>query len=75
MATSRLALAALLALAAPAHAAAPPDVGCARCIVVDEDGNVLWARNARDRYPNASTTKMVTALLVSQAADPAETVV
>lgn len=54
-----------LFLAAPAHARAP-DVGCARCIVVDGDGTVLWERNPRDRYPNASTTKMVTAILVSR---------
>jgi D-alanyl-D-alanine carboxypeptidase (penicillin-binding protein 5/6) len=49
-------------------------VGCVRCIVVDEDGNVLWSRNPRDRYPNASTTKMVTALLVARDADPSEVV-
>ena len=61
-------------MAAPGAGAAPPEVGCARCIVVDEDGTVLWARNARDRYPNASTTKMVTALLVSRATDPTEVV-
>jgi serine-type D-Ala-D-Ala carboxypeptidase (penicillin-binding protein 5/6) len=62
------------AVAAPAEAAGPEAVGCARCIIVDEDGEVLWARNPRDRYPNASTTKMVTALLVSQGADPSEVV-
>ena len=59
---------------APRADAAPPQVGCVRCIVVDESGDVLWARNARDRYPNASTTKMVTALLVSRASDPSEVV-
>ena len=60
--------------ATPAAAAPPEEVTCARCIVVDEDGNVLWARNARDRYPNASTTKMVTALLVAREAEPSEVV-
>lgn len=59
---------------APAKAAAPEEVGCVRCIVVDEGGNVLWSRNPRDRYPNASTTKMVTALLVARDADPSEVV-
>jgi D-alanyl-D-alanine carboxypeptidase (penicillin-binding protein 5/6) len=59
---------------APAGAAPPEDVGCIRCIVVDEDGNVLWSRNPRDRYPNASTTKMVTALLVAREAEPSEVV-
>jgi len=69
---SRLALA-LVVIAAPASAASP-DVGCARCIVVDDEENVLWSRNPRDRYPNASTTKMVTALLVSRATDPSDLV-
>lgn len=64
----------VIASMGPASAAPPEDVSCVRCIVVDEDGNVLWARNPRDRYPNASTTKMVTALLVSRSADPGEVV-
>ena len=42
--------------------------------MVDEEGNVLWSRNPRDRYPNASTTKMVTALLVSRATEPGDVV-
>ena len=68
--------ASLVVPAAPARATTPePSVTCARCIVVDEDGRVLFARNPRDRYPNASTTKMVTALVVVQHADPDETVV
>lgn len=60
-------------LSAPAYAATP-NVTCARCIVVDENGSVLWARNPRDRFPNASTTKMVTALLVARAAEPDDAV-
>jgi D-alanyl-D-alanine carboxypeptidase (penicillin-binding protein 5/6) len=64
----------LIVSTTPASAAPPEDVSCARCIVVDEDGNVLWARHPRDRYPNASTTKMVTALLVFRSADPTEVV-
>lgn len=62
------------ALLGPAAAAPPNDVSCVRCIVVDEDGTVLWARNPRDRYPNASTTKMVTALIASRETDPSDAV-
>lgn len=51
-----------------------PHVTCARCLVVDEDDNVLWARKPRDRYPNASTTKMTTALVTVAHADPREVV-
>ena len=55
-------------------AVAEPDVGCARCIVVDGSGKVLWSRAPRDRYPNASTTKMVTAILTMREADPDDVV-
>lgn len=45
-----------------------PELTCAACLVmVGED--VLWARAADSRRPNASTTKMVTALLVVREAD------
>ena len=71
---SRLTLAFVLLLGAPATALAPPEVGCERCIVVDDEGDVLWARNRRDRYPNASTTKMVTALLASEVTEPSDVV-
>ena len=63
---------ALVTFVAPGAPAAPPlsrpqvaepNVTCARCIVVDPAGRVLWARDPRDRYPNASTTKMATALV------------
>lgn len=67
----------LLLIPSPARAAGatgPEGVTCARCIVVSEDGTVLWSRNARDRYPNASTTKMVTALLVARATEPGDLV-
>ena len=57
-----------------AAAGGEPDVGCARCIVVDATGEVLWARAPRDRYPNASTTKMVTAILAMREASPDEVV-
>ena len=72
LSTCLLAFSALFFLS-PA-AAAPPEVGCARCIVVDEEGTVLWSRAPRDRYPNASTTKMVTAILAAREADPNDVV-
>lgn len=42
----------------------PPSVSCEACIVVDGEGRTLWARAAHASLPNASTTKMVTALVV-----------
>lgn len=68
-----------LVVAASPHAAsarvAPPSVGCESCLVLDAtSGEVLFARNARVPLPNASTTKMMTALLVVEAAGPRELV-
>ena len=51
-----------LALVAPAPAA-PPSVSCEACFVVDDAGRVLWRRAPHLELPNASTTKMVTALV------------
>ena len=62
----------------PSAAAAPgstPPVTCASCVLVDEDGTILWARAASRPRANASTTKMVTALVVVERASLAETVV
>jgi len=42
----------------------PPAVGCEACIVVADTGEVLWRRRAERQLPNASTTKMMTAILV-----------
>ena len=42
-----------------------PTVGCEACIVVADSGEVLWRRSAGKELPNASTTKMMTALLVA----------
>ena len=44
-------------------------VSCEACIVVDDLGRVLWARAPHTRLPNASTTKMVTALVTVAEAD------
>jgi D-alanyl-D-alanine carboxypeptidase (penicillin-binding protein 5/6) len=52
-----------------------PEVTCAACIVVDDRGEVLFARDADTSRPNASTTKMVTALVVRERADLDEDVV
>ncbi|MDQ3962705.1 MAG: serine hydrolase, partial [Actinomycetota bacterium] len=52
----------LLPAAAPAGPG--PDLTCAACYLVDDTGRVLFARAARDPRPNASTTKMITALVV-----------
>lgn len=41
-----------------------PEVSCHACIVVDDTDRLLFARRADARLPNASTTKMVTAILV-----------
>lgn len=60
-------LIALFGAPSPALASAPlrpPEVTCSACILVDEEGNVLFGRRVGVRLPNASTTKMVTALLV-----------
>lgn len=55
----------LFALPEPASARVEtPRVTCHACLVVDEAGNALFARRATVRLPNASTTKMVTALVV-----------
>lgn len=45
----------------------PPEVGCEACLVVADNGDVLFERNARAELPNASTTKMMTALLTVRA--------
>jgi serine-type D-Ala-D-Ala carboxypeptidase (penicillin-binding protein 5/6) len=54
--------------------AGPADVTCAACVVMDESGRVLWARSAHAGRPNASTTKMVTALVVAAATEPEDLV-
>jgi serine-type D-Ala-D-Ala carboxypeptidase (penicillin-binding protein 5/6) len=68
---SRLVVVATLAISlalpgpvVPARGGAPgvPEVTCFACIVVDDAGRVLWSRRPEVRLPNASTTKMVTAL-------------
>jgi D-alanyl-D-alanine carboxypeptidase (penicillin-binding protein 5/6) len=49
-------------------------VGCRACLLVDDEGRVLFERNADRRLPNASTTKMVTALVALENLDPDDVV-
>lgn len=42
-------------------------MGCEACLVVADTGDVLFKRNAHAELPNASTTKMMTALLTVRA--------
>jgi serine-type D-Ala-D-Ala carboxypeptidase (penicillin-binding protein 5/6) len=52
----------------------PERAGCYACLVVDEEGRVLFARRANVPLPNASTTKIATALVVVDATQPGEPV-
>ena len=45
----------------------PPTVGCEACLVVADTGDILFERNPDAELPNASTTKMMTALLTVRA--------
>ena len=66
---------AVLAAALPCAAAAavPPRVQSAAAIVVDaRDGHVMYARAAGERRAIASTTKLMTALLVLERARPGQ---
>lgn len=51
-----------------------PRVACASCIIVGPQQHLLWARDAGERRPNASTTKLVTALVVVEQVNLHETV-
>jgi D-alanyl-D-alanine carboxypeptidase len=69
-----LLVALVLCLIAPQPVAARVDVGCRACLVVDDDGRVIFERNADARLANASTTKMVTALVALENLDPVDVV-
>lgn len=45
------------------------DVGCRSCLLIDDGGRVLFDRDGDRRLPNASTTKMVTALVALESLD------
>jgi len=67
--------AALAAVAAPAHAQAPPDIPARAYLVADaKTGDVLAERNADAPRQIASITKLMTALVVLEHARPGEIV-
>lgn len=51
-----------------------PDITARSGVLVGPDGQALWSRKARTKRPMASTTKMMTALLVLENADLDDTV-
>lgn len=54
----------------PSHAQREdPTVTCDACVVTDGSGDVLWERASREQLANASTTKMVTALVAVEQTD------
>jgi len=67
-------LAALAIAAASAAAASDPFPGVARSYLVRVDGATVWEHVAEERVPPASLTKLMTALLVDEAARPDERV-
>lgn len=81
LSTYRLVLLVLVVLVAAATAPVSraatqePEVSCAACVVVDDRGRVLFERNASVSRANASTTKMVTALIVRERASLTDEVV
>lgn len=83
MSISRLTSIVLLALCwalwgtpAAAGGPSPPDsVTCVACVVEDDTGRMLWGRAEHDPLPNASTTKIVTALVTVEEVDLDEEVV
>lgn len=62
-------------LATPEPSARPPDLTAPSVLLMDvESGAVLYGRRPRQRRPVASTTKVMTALLVLEATRPADPV-
>jgi len=72
-----LALLALLAVSGAGHAApAPPLLGASSAVLLDgRTGRLMYARAPHARRPPASTTKILTALLVAESLTPASVVV
>jgi D-alanyl-D-alanine carboxypeptidase (penicillin-binding protein 5/6) len=66
--------AAALALAAPAHAGAPPVRARAYLIVNASTGEVIASRNAQARIPIASITKLMTVLVALEHVKPTDVV-
>ncbi|MBA2536128.1 MAG: hypothetical protein H0V20_01675, partial [Actinobacteria bacterium] len=70
------AVAVLVAAAGPARAAGAPPEPDAEAVLVGDGltGEVLYALNARERLPQASITKLMTAIVVLDWARPNEVV-
>jgi D-alanyl-D-alanine carboxypeptidase (penicillin-binding protein 5/6) len=63
------------ALHTPAPSGQPPAVAAPSAVLADLDtGRVLWGKEAEERRPIASITKIMTALLVLQRASPSDLV-
>ncbi len=63
----------LVAHARPAEtgrASSPSDLSAHSAILTDANGNVLFEKNAHERMGPASTTKLLTALVVAETCDP-----
>lgn len=69
-----LVAAAALALAAPVLAAPPPVTGRSFVVENGASGELLAARDARERVPIASITKLMTVLLTLERAKPSDVV-
>src|SRR5579862_9775530 len=68
-------LLATFGVAAQAAAAQPPIVRATAAILIDaRTGEVLYAKNPDLRLPPASTTKIVTALLLARSAAPTRSI-
>ena len=62
-------------LQAPAPSNQPPSVAAASAVLADLDtGRVLWGKEAEERRPIASITKIMTAFIVIQRSDPSDVV-
>lgn len=63
------------ALRTPAPSNQPPSVAARSAVLADLDtGRVLWGKEAEERRPIASITKIMTALVVIQRTDPTDVV-
>ena len=71
-----LSLGSLAAYATPTESEwiSPPSLSAHSAILTDEDGNPLFEKNAYERMGPASTTKLLTALVVAELCDPCATV-
>jgi len=69
-----LCLSLFLLTQAPAAWAEGPSVSARACVLMAPDGRILYEKNANERLPVASTTKIMTALVVLEEAGLSDTV-